>query len=316
MMRIRMWNAFASNNSGSYTLVGRFRTEDDARSLAAQLERVFAQHQAWVDSESKDEPPLSVLAREQALASNDPIGRWDDTWPHYGSPPEVLAVGTQLLVHVPYTISMPRLVGELMYRRGGRVEAELDHTHHPLLLQLEVWADWQLGDHERPRRTHAFRQSVESGAFAPALVPPPYDAREPWPPAFRERECLEVTMAPTDLVLAARLADELATAHGVQLRIRVFESPYEHGNPLPLLRAPVSPHPPCNVVLWSAGPDPLQVMRAVRDVLGVSLAVAKEKIAAAPIELLVDIPEHDACAAVETLNAVGCEAEIVRPKPQ
>ncbi len=171
-------------------------------------------------------------------------------------------------------------------------------------------------EHERPRRTLAFRQAVEGGVFAAALVPPPYDTREPWPPAFRERECLEVTMAPTDLVLAARLAGELATAHGVHLRIRVFESPYEHGNPLPLLRDPVSLHSPCSVVFWSAGPDRMRTLRAVREVLGGDLAVTKEKLAAAPIELLVSISEHDARAAVDTLKAAGCEAEVIRADPQ
>ena len=46
-MRIRIWNAYASNNSGSYTIVGRFESDESAAKLAAELLAVVKAQSAW-----------------------------------------------------------------------------------------------------------------------------------------------------------------------------------------------------------------------------------------------------------------------------
>jgi hypothetical protein len=49
-MRIRVFRAFASNNSGSYTLVGHFETIDGAREAEEALARLCADHSAWLET--------------------------------------------------------------------------------------------------------------------------------------------------------------------------------------------------------------------------------------------------------------------------
>lgn len=147
-MRLRAWNAFASNNSGSYTIVGRFPDEGTARAVAEELAALVAEHAKWFETvgygrwEAPERSPLEQFAEAQGLGVGQGIGRSDD-WPDHGSPPEVLADGTQVVLHVDYTITMPPLFGALMYRRGGRVDVELDHSHAPLVWVHEVWWPWQ-----------------------------------------------------------------------------------------------------------------------------------------------------------------------------
>ena len=49
-MRIRVFRAFASNNSGSYTLVGHLETIDGAREAEEALARLCADHSAWLET--------------------------------------------------------------------------------------------------------------------------------------------------------------------------------------------------------------------------------------------------------------------------
>lgn len=147
-MRLRAWNAFASNNSGSYTIVGRFPDEGTASAVAQELAALVAEHAAWFQAvgygrwEAPERSPLERFAAAQGIDPGPGIGRNDD-WPEHGSPPEVLADGAQVVLHVDYTITMPPIFGELMYRRGGRVDVELDHSHGPLVWVHEVWWPWQ-----------------------------------------------------------------------------------------------------------------------------------------------------------------------------
>lgn len=147
-MRLRAWNAFASNNSGSYTIVGRFPDEVTASAVAQELAALVAEHAKWFEAheyqrwEAKEPTPLERFAEAQGIGHREGIGRSDD-WPDHSAPPEVLADGTQVVLHVDCTITMPPLFGELMYRRGGRVDVELDHTHEPLVWMHEVWWPWQ-----------------------------------------------------------------------------------------------------------------------------------------------------------------------------
>lgn len=136
-MRIRVWNAFASNNSGSYTIVGVFENEAAAAEVARELGPLFAAQTAWAKGDQKARSPLEEYARALDL----PWTEESDCWPQYGGKdvPDVVASDTHVLVHHEYTVSLPRLIGHLFYARGGRVKSELDHGHGKLVTVIEAW---------------------------------------------------------------------------------------------------------------------------------------------------------------------------------
>lgn len=73
-MRIQVWQAFASNNSGSYTIAGRFEDAAIAHTVAAELGELIVAHSAWLRDhpwEDTDGSPLQafVLARRLPVAA-------------------------------------------------------------------------------------------------------------------------------------------------------------------------------------------------------------------------------------------------------
>jgi hypothetical protein len=74
-MRIRLFNAFASNNSGSYTIVGSFRDEATAEEVALLLQRACDAHSAWYEEhndEQHGESPLDSFAQREGLPGDKP----------------------------------------------------------------------------------------------------------------------------------------------------------------------------------------------------------------------------------------------------
>ena len=134
--RIRVYTAFASNNSGSYTLLGSFATSERAAEITALLTRLAAD----MDAAGEGNPLRELLAAAGIPAPED-IGRTDD-WPEsWGGPPEAIQVDAQVWWYTHQTITMPEQVGQWIYAQGGRVQAEIDHAHHPLLAHLDLWPD-------------------------------------------------------------------------------------------------------------------------------------------------------------------------------
>src|SRR5262245_2985573 len=84
IMRIRVWNAFASNNSGSYTIVGTFPSEETASTVAQELRAVMAAHARWRDNQLRTRPsPFETFVRKNRLTWTDGLAESDD-WPEYG----------------------------------------------------------------------------------------------------------------------------------------------------------------------------------------------------------------------------------------
>lgn len=135
---VRSYTAYASNNSGSYTLVGSFQTSERAAEVAALL------NQLAKDMEATERPvnPIQQLLRAAGIDARSSIGGADD-WPDlsFASSPEAVVVDRQVWWFCEYTVSMPRQLGHWFYAQGGRVDAELDHTHHPQLAHLSFWPD-------------------------------------------------------------------------------------------------------------------------------------------------------------------------------
>ena len=66
-----------------------------------------------------------------------------------------------------------------------------------------------------------------------------------------------------------------------------------------------------DVVLQSAGPQKIQVVKAVKDLLGVGLKDAKDLVDNAPKALLEKVSKDDAEAAKAKLEDVGADVELV-----
>lgn len=135
---VRSYEAFASNNSGSYTLVGSFETSERAEEVASILNQLATD----MEQEDRDSNPVQDLLRTAGIHASDEVAGYED-WPDlsFSSSPEAVALDRQVWWYCDYTISMPSELGHWFYAMGGKVETELDHTHHPQLAQLTLWPD-------------------------------------------------------------------------------------------------------------------------------------------------------------------------------
>ena len=235
-MRIRVYRAFASNNSGSYTIVGSFPTPEKAAEVARVLAPLIEAQSKWFASDQRKRPsPLERLAIDEMLSWDDAR---DSSWPDYGGKdsPDILAVGSQVLVHHGYTVSMPRVFGHFFYSRGGAVDVTLDHAHHALVAVFEVWWGWdeetrkrvpelsralhaELGDEAGPLRANT-RAGVEpvlhahEGAFHPLVAAAVFD----------------------DLVVGVEAVRAVVEKHSAHMRLSIHENKNEAGDPLASLR--------------------------------------------------------------------------------
>ena len=182
-MKVRVWNAYASNNSGSYTIVGELPSREVARETAEELRVMVAAEtvwrEAWDGKPVPPESPLEAFCKKHALG---PTRGWDD-WPEHSADntPAVLAVGRQVIVHHDYTVSLPTTFGEFFYKQGGRVEHEENHAHHPIVTFGEFWWSWT--------KEERARMAVEAPRLIAALIAPDSALSgkywSAWPPAWQ-----------------------------------------------------------------------------------------------------------------------------------
>ena len=315
-MRIRIFQAFASNNSGSYTIVGSFRSAAAAEEVATLIGAVAQAHSAWFEQNQyaeDGESPLDAFAREHGLSEERP-GR-EDAWPAHGDPPSVSAIGHQVLLHAPYTVTMPRLFGELFYKKGGRVDVEIDHAHEELAVEFQFWVPkLRFDDPEKSRRIDALE--AELAPLLPALlVRDEYDKRPCIPHMFHAGfwGSRHLTVVMSKLVPGVASVRAVAERHGVSLGVRIFECAHGVTDPLASLRGSDRPWGRARVILWSIGADRVAALKAVREVRGCGLDEVKAAIEELPTEVLVDVDLAYAERAVLTLQQAGCDAERVFP---
>jgi ribosomal protein L7/L12 len=315
-MRIRLYSAFASNNSGSYTLVGTFRDPAVAEEVAGLLREAIAAHDAWHDAHEWDEgghAPIDDFVAAHGLTPGK-HGRGDD-WPCHGAAPEVVTSGYQVLVHAPYTVTCPTVFGELLYKKGGRVTVELDHAHERVCVEITYFPPGLSRDD--PKHEAAI-EAFEAAARAalPALIEPSeYDRRprvEPvWHRGFWGNR--QVSVVFRELVDGVRTIRALAREHGLETWLRVWEGAHGVDDPLAPLRTEHAAPGPYRVLLWSIGPDRVAAMKAARAALGCGLAEAKAALEDLPTELCVGVSKRHAEETVAALVAVGCDAEVAAP---
>jgi ribosomal protein L7/L12 len=321
-MRIRIWTAFASNNSGSYTIVGSFASADAASTAAEALATALSEHHAYTarpDGESqRADPPFHRFVREQGLTLDSEDLALGDDWPHHGPAPEVVALDTQVLVHVDYTVTMPRTLGEFFFRRGGRVDVEINHAHHPVACLFQLWVPsaWEpeVKD-EAKRRLDALKEELAVTVLPPLVEWSPEYHRRPSEPAWgREWSMLVLGVVFPDLARGVAEVSRVARERGVSVRVRVFEPLDEAGDPLAAMRAGPEREPGAwQAVLWDPRDDRLAVLKAVREIAGLSLAEVRERLADLPCVVLDRVGREDAEEAVEKLRALGADAEAIRP---
>jgi hypothetical protein len=240
-MRIRVWNAFASNNSGSYTIVGTFPSDEAATAAAEELRAVITAHARWMEDPQRTPPsPFEAFVGKNGLTWTDGLAEYDD-WPEHGrkNAPDAFPIGRQVVVHHDYTVTLPRTFGEFFYARGGRVELELNHAHHPLVAVFELWIPWRKKRDESVDVAAMISEVVErlnaedgplstltSGAFAPAWCPGD---------GFGEPD-LRVGAVFEDLLAGFTAMDRMARETGFGVHVKVFEAWSGEGDPLAFLR--------------------------------------------------------------------------------
>ncbi len=233
LVRIRAWNAFASNNSGSYTIVGSFTSADVATEVAAELSALVRAHAAWLEVDgakegpaAEGESPLRVFAKKHELTPYEDDGYADD-WPRYSNDntPQTFAVDRNVVIHHDYTVTLPRLFGEYFYARGGRVSHELNHAHHPLVAVFEFWFPWQKRvEANAPARVTAVLRDLHADD-GPLVKDVPF-----WHlPAWQAKDSfgdptLTVGAIFDDLLPGFTAVARIAAVHGFRLGMKVFET--------------------------------------------------------------------------------------------
>jgi ribosomal protein L7/L12 len=283
-MRIRVWNAFASNNSGSYVIVGSFPSVELASEVAGELLAVVTAQSAWLDArdrvpvaERTDElAPLTVYAAGHGV-TYDTLAYHDD-WPeHSGAAhPAVWAIGHQVFVYSDYTVTMPRAIGHVMYARGGRVETELNHAHHPIVAVFEIYWPWQSrSEIDVPARVQELVDllNAETGALTTLRVnhiAPAWRGVVPDKPAGFGDGDLVIGAVFDDLAAGFAAVAAACASVGAMPRIRISEA-HAGGDPLAYLRPNIPPtkHALVDVVLDELGLAPTNVVKLVAAARGI-----------------------------------------------
>ncbi|RKH39808.1 hypothetical protein [Corallococcus sicarius] len=318
-MKIHVWNAFASNNSGSYTVVGAFEDEQTAASVAAELSQLSAAHRAWIqETGSAPGPtPLEDFAARHGLGAPRDTDSDNDS---YDGTPRVWALGHQVFLHAPCALALPNLYGAFIYKRGGHVETTVEHAHHPLVSVFELWIPYTAREGLDIRtRTVELLEALHADD-GPLVQRVPSEPHVAWR-MRRSKEHLGVDLTVgvifTDLMEGFTAVSALARAHGFQVRVKLFESWRTDTDPLAFLR-PCSPPlkaPRYDVVLTDLGATPLEVTKLIAELRREHEDAARWMYGPLPVVLVRLRPQRVAEAMAQRLRHQGATVELRRPEP-
>lgn len=318
-MEIRIWNAYASNNSGSYTIIGRLPSAEVAQRTAVELRAMIDAHTTWRDAwdgkSSLEQSPLAEFCRTHALTWTDGQGGWDD-WPSYNKDnrPRVEVSGSQLIVHHEYTVGLPATFGEMIYKQGGRVEHEECHAHDPMVVTGTFWWGWTperraIQEAELPRLLAALTS-------ADGLLAQP-NGRD-LPPAWREGQGrfgeapLTIVAIFDDLLAGVAALRAVAEAHSAELELRLSEAALVD-DPLLHFRPSTPVVPRFDVVLLDVGATPANVAAALAEGCGFYASEAQQRTQRKPpfvgARSLVEVRAQRLATALE---AAGARCELRR----
>jgi hypothetical protein len=318
-MRIRVWNAYASNNSGSHTIVGRLPSAEVAERTANELRDVIDAHTAWRETwdgkTSLEESPLAQFCKSQGLPWSEGDGGWDD-WPEHSDDnrPHVVVSRAQVIVHHEYTVSLPPTFGALFYKRGGRVEYEENHAHHPIVVIAKFYWGWSkeqraVQDIELPRLLAAL-----TGADGTLTASNLRDVPSAWRAGgdrFDEAP-LTVGVVFDDLVAGVAALRGKANAHAAQLELRLAEAQSDN-DPLIHLRPSSPAVPRFDVVITNLGENQSTLVKALADATGRYEHDARDLLRrAAPIPVARALIESRARTIADGLAGAGATTELRR----
>ncbi|MFA6208109.1 MAG: hypothetical protein WCT03_17495 [Candidatus Obscuribacterales bacterium] len=238
-MKIKIWNAFASNNSGSYTIVGNFPNVELAKEVAAELTAVVSAHDVWIRNDKRiSESPLEILAKTHNLRSFEPDDNLDE-WPEYSDDtrPKVLAINHQVVIHHDYTVTLPALFGQYFYVRGGRVNVELNHSHYPIVAIFTLTVDYSMRHkidlHEK--FSHVIAElTADTGPLSVGLIEGHEAA---WKIMGRSIDSHLVVGACFEVLLDSFCeVEKIASKHELYCNVAVFEAFSHDKDPLSHLR--------------------------------------------------------------------------------
>jgi hypothetical protein len=318
-MRVRVWNAYASNNSGSYTIVGSLPSEEVAQEVAAELTAMIEAHTAWHESDpgekvASSDSPLATFCRVHELTWSGGDGMGDD-WPEHSDDnrPRVVAIGNQVVVHHGYTVSLPPVFGAYFYKRGGRVQNEENHAHHPIVTIATIWWGWAKeqraqGEAELPRLVEALAAPDELLAQFQAAT---------WPTAWRvdgHGPMLTAGIVFANLIDGVAALSEIARRHGARIYLRLHEAPSDKHDPLSHLR-PSSPPPAVprfDLVVTGAGDNRPRFIALVSEALGLQEWDLRKELLELPCTLARSLSASRAEGAAALLRRAGAVIELVR----
>lgn len=316
---IHVFRAYASNNSGSYTLVGSVPSLEVARSTVEEILAISAEHSAWLRKHEDERwtttsvSPLDAFIARLGLTAGTDVGR-DESWPD-GGEVRAIAIGQQILLHVGCTITMPPLFGELIYKRGGRVAAEWDHAHHPMIVDGTVWVAGMWQKKERAAVDAKFAAiEAELRALLPTLARKVrHDGEARVEPAWHPPESglgLAFATIFADLVGGVAAVSDCVERHGGTLHVRIAEPPIPAADPLEAWRRRGRGQGRHQVVLWRLGEDRVEIMKVLRDRLAIGLDEVKTRLASLPWIAADGLTIEDARALAEALRDTGSDATI------
>ncbi len=141
-----VWRAFASNNSGSFTVVARFCDEEAARRAAKELSEVARAHDAYLGSLSpeawRDEaegwvgvrpsPPLRAFGEAHGVDWSDKDAGMN--WEEIGEGGPALSartIGNAVVVYHPYALTLPvKQIREFLANAGA---TEFEDTYNGVI---------------------------------------------------------------------------------------------------------------------------------------------------------------------------------------
>lgn len=141
------WHARAANNSGDWTIVGRFNDPADAQRIADELRALAREHEAFLASEAGQDyvksngydgsiptPPLRAFGARHGFEWPDDGGLW---WEEDGSSAPVLTAGTvgdAVVVYHPYCMGLPEDAFRTLFARNGAREFGYWQYRRPAVL--------------------------------------------------------------------------------------------------------------------------------------------------------------------------------------
>ena len=316
-MKVRVWNAYASNNSGSYTIVGRLPSAEVAEEAAAALRSMIEAHTAWRTQwdgrSSTADSPLARFCRDQGLTWSEDVGGWGD-WPEYGQDnrPRVVVSGVQLVVHHEYTVSLPPTFGEFLYKKGGRVEHEENHAHDPLVVTARFYEGWD--EVSRTRQPVDFARLLEALTAADGVLSRGND--KGIPPAWRTGDgfhsaSLTVGVIFDDVIEGVSQLRDMAKDFSATLELRLTEA--EGSDPIGHLRPSMPALPRFDVLVTATGNNRPRIVETLAKLTGVPERDVRERLQqSVPILVAKSLPELKAKTLLAAIEGAGAEGSLRR----